>query len=292
LSRPYNNAISSENIKNFCFLSIAYLQKSFAMLINIQADEIRLMSKYNNTVVKYDITFANEVRRNLKNLSRLHILMLLRLEFLIKVNATDLEQSSLLAKNKTQVFSPQQSTTLDACKNHNNKLHFSNKNDGNSSLVKSYKRDLECICLGKFHGRCLGNVTSACGSFYDGISIVQTCLGCKNLDELEQELFCYSAMKETKMLIFCAYPLSIKFTYEKFADGIAIKVEGLGCITLKERSCLDKNDVGSFIFTVYYNNDAPDKNNFEMQILAKSVCNLNHSSGKIYSKCSDLLLKI
>lgn len=290
MSHPIShNAISSENIKNFCFLSISYLEKSLACLINIQAEEIRLINDNNN--IKYNIELTNEVRRSLTNLSRLHILLLYKLEFIIKSYITEENESSLFTKKQTTNLCPQKHSTYDICTNYSDKLHISKKNDNDSNFAKLNK----CRCLGrcksKCFGRCLGIVTSVCDAFNGGIAIVQTCVGDTKSDETDQEFFCYSVMKQTKMQILSAFPSGLNLKIQKSSNGITTKIEGLGSIIIKERSHSDKNDIGSFIFTVYYDND-PEKSFFEMQIQAKNNPDYNHSSGKIYSKCSELLLQM
>jgi hypothetical protein len=289
-----NIAFLSEDVIKLCISSVAYLEQSFSKLINVQADEIRLIGENNELNIQQMIGLNNVIKRNLRNISRIHMLLMIKLEYIIKAATFDddkfivAEPSSILSEAQTA-----ENKITETRLHITNTAHKALNNDNFKKLIKNESQSLiseACIC--SLIGRGQGIVESLCDAFYDGIAIVQTGVSnaCLYRAEQKEEFFCYSVIKGIKMQIFIAYPQSLKFECLKTASGISLKIKGLGSIIFKERAKPDKSDEGSFIFTVCHDEDEPKKNTFEMMIEAKHNSDFNHISGKISTECLELTM--
>jgi hypothetical protein len=286
-----DNTVISEDVIKSCILAIAYLEQSFSKLINIYADEIRLIGDYNEINIQHMIALNDAVKRNLKNISRIHMLLLIKLEYIIKtasldnIKSIDAEPSSVLAETQIPTVCSSPATAIMDKSTNNNKFE--------KIIIKENQPLIRKTCKCSLKGRGQGVVESRCDAFYSGIAIVQTGVSDDFLNRMEQkeEFLCYSVMQGTKMQIFIAYPKSLKFECLKTSNGISLKIEGLGSIIFKERTKQEKYDEGSFIFTVCHDDYESEKNTFEMIIEAKCNSDFNHISGKISTKCPELSLQ-
>jgi hypothetical protein len=290
LSSFYNNVVFlNDDVIKLCILSTADLEKSFSKLINEQAAEIRLISEYNKLSIQQMTALNNAVKRNIKNIARIHILLLGKLEVITKAVSFDSDKS--IGSEPASMYPVSQTAEKRIAKT-SFPIGSPHKTTYSPKFVKYIKGRNQALArkhrLYSLKGRGQGVVSNRCDPFYGGIAIVQAGISNSCFNKNEKEFLCYSVIKGIKMQIFIAYPESLKLEYHETANETVLKIVGTGSVLFKERTKPDRCDEGSFVLTICHLESESENNSFEMIIAVKHNNDFNHSTGKMNGECFEL----
>ncbi|MCX7745938.1 MAG: hypothetical protein N2645_03460 [Clostridia bacterium] len=146
----------------------------------------------------------------------------------------------------------------------------------------------KCHCSLK--GRGVGCISNCCDRFFAGTAVLQADI-CTLRCEKNDCVLCYSVQKGDILETFTAFPNSLKIKCEKTKDGILMTVKGLGEVKRKERGREDITKTGSFELKLIDRDKSNKISAFQMII---TVCDnpfLDHHSGKVTVKASNLAIK-
>lgn len=268
--------IENESAVGYYLSSAAYLQAVVSKLLDAQAEEIHAVAE-NSSPTERVLGEGESIIRNIDDCAKLHLLLLMKLELLNSMETAETKSDEpetdtvgqLPERGYGEIPPPQSG-------GRQNEIQLV-LSGGNEPVTYVFK------------GRGQGFSTNRNDPFFNGLAIFQTCAYCvpgKN----SRSFFCYSIMRETRMLILTAFPDDIKTELKITPGKNQISVKGEGSVVIREHAKADVRETGCFFFDLQIEYQGSVQVNFTMRI-QNNKKSIVHESGSIESRISKIIVE-
>lgn len=276
-------SITFEDAINLLLVSIALEEISLSKLIDAEKDKILFVldeCKQKDSALHDAIAINKSVDGTIKNMIKLQMLLQFKLENVTELISTTTTTSTTTTSTTTTTTSTRTTTTKSTSTTTTHTTTHTTTSTTSTCSTTTKKECCECGCSVIGKGR--GCVTNKRDKFHCEIATFQAFIfSC----DFNNRSLRYSVQNDVDSLNFSAFA-NIKIECQDCEHPDKIVIQGKGQIKKKLKCKPDIVGIANFTLTIW--NKVLGKSEFKMEIISETKPELNHNSGVVEFKNSNL----